>query len=248
VDLLDPRARRQVMSQVRPEVLIHAAWVTDHGDYWSSHLNLDWVTASLDLARLFVRSGGRRFVGLGTCAERSSQKSLASDGGLAPSLYGAAKFSTATVLERFFDEVSVEFVWPRVFFTFGPGEDRRRFVPQLLEDLAAGRPTTVTRPNLVRDILPVQVLGKTLAQVSVSNITGAMDVGSGKGVSLGDVARILAELLAASDLLRLQPDPTSLAVAPLVADVAALRREFDSVPTADLREWLGRLVESWRPS
>lgn len=68
-DLLAAEDRRALIARVRPSHLLHLAWDAEPGRYWTSEANLDWVAASLDLARLFAAAGGRRFVGIGTCAE-----------------------------------------------------------------------------------------------------------------------------------------------------------------------------------
>ena len=68
-DLLDQAARRQLIAAVRPQALLHCAWETAHGAYWSSPVNLDWVAASLDLARVAAAQGTRRMLMVGSCAE-----------------------------------------------------------------------------------------------------------------------------------------------------------------------------------
>jgi len=68
-DLLLTAARRDLVAAARADTLIHAAWVTDHGAFWQSDQNLDWVGASLDLLRQFAAAGGKRVVLVGTCAE-----------------------------------------------------------------------------------------------------------------------------------------------------------------------------------
>jgi nucleoside-diphosphate-sugar epimerase len=248
VDLLNEHDRQRLISEVRPEVMVHLAWTTTHGAFWTSLQNLDWVHASLELARLFIDGGGRRLVGLGTCAERSSKTSPKTRGTSPGSLYGAAKLSTATILQSLCEQASVSFAWPRVFFTFGPGEDRQRFVPQLVDSLAAGRVAIVRQPDLVRDFLPVEVLGETLSQVALSDLTGAFDVGSGVGVALGDLATQLAQIIGAEELLSLAKDPTPSSAPALVADLTPFREHFGTQPAADLGEWLARLVESGRDS
>ena len=69
VDLLDPHQVRRLISDIAPSHLLHLAWCTEHGKYWEAPENLDWVTASLTLARSFSDHGGRRMVMAGSCAE-----------------------------------------------------------------------------------------------------------------------------------------------------------------------------------
>ena len=68
VDLLDGAAAPALIDAVHPSHLLHLAWCTDHGAYWTSPQNLQWVETTLALARAFSRTG-RRIVMAGTCAE-----------------------------------------------------------------------------------------------------------------------------------------------------------------------------------
>src|SRR5262245_14759561 len=68
-DLMDPTAVRGLLNEIRPEILVHAAWDTSHGAFWASDANYKWVSASLGLFEAFRESGGRRIVAVGSCAE-----------------------------------------------------------------------------------------------------------------------------------------------------------------------------------
>src|SRR5687767_2392594 len=68
-DLLDRDARRELLGGIAPSHLLHAAWYLEPGKYTGSPLNLDWVVASIDLARRFEAEGGRRVVSVGSCFE-----------------------------------------------------------------------------------------------------------------------------------------------------------------------------------
>src|SRR4051794_36797082 len=65
-DLLDEGTMRALLRDVRPAVLVHAAWYVAHGTFWTAPENAAWAEASTALAGAFE---GRRMVGLGTCAE-----------------------------------------------------------------------------------------------------------------------------------------------------------------------------------
>src|SRR5205823_13981481 len=60
-----PRPARSV----RPSHLLHLAWETEHGHFWTSPENLRWVEAALHLWRRLDEVSGYRAVGAGTCAE-----------------------------------------------------------------------------------------------------------------------------------------------------------------------------------
>src|SRR5688572_10113142 len=51
VDLFDPARTEALLAEVRPTHLLHVAWVTTPGEYWTSPLNLRWLAASTELLR-----------------------------------------------------------------------------------------------------------------------------------------------------------------------------------------------------
>jgi nucleoside-diphosphate-sugar epimerase len=65
-DMFDADAIAHLIRSLRPSHLLHLAWVTEHGRYWTSPENLRWVEATLHLARHFEAAGGQTFVGAGT--------------------------------------------------------------------------------------------------------------------------------------------------------------------------------------
>jgi nucleoside-diphosphate-sugar epimerase len=222
VDLLDHAGHRRLIDAAEPDVLVHAAWTTEHGIYWASPANLPWVGASASLLHAFQEGGGSRFIGVGSCAEYSWPYDKGEAGSGRPSsFYGVSKRALGEVSLRFAAEAGISAAWARVFFSFGPGEDRRRLVPRLIDDLSAGRDVVVQNPQAVRDFLPVQMIGDALAAVTVSPVTGVVDVGSGTGVRLGDLARWLGESLNAAQHVIL--GDAADAEPAVVADVTALR-------------------------
>lgn len=250
-DVLDRPAMRALVERVRPTHVLHAAWFVEHGAFWSSPANVDWVAASLDLARHAAGAGCSRFVGVGTCVEYDW-----SDGGpglraeadrLAPAhLYGVAKNATRAVLEGLAAQAGTSFAWGRLFHLFGPGENPRRLVASLFEALREGRPAELASGRPVRDFLCTVEAGRALAALCLSQASGPVNVASGEGVAIADLARAIAALAGRPDLLRLGARPDPAGEAPrMVADIARLRHAVGFVPSGSREEWLERL---WRLS
>jgi dTDP-4-dehydrorhamnose reductase len=54
VNLLNDSESINVIEKIRPDILVHFAWITDHGKFWYSEENLNWVGSSLRLLKSFV--------------------------------------------------------------------------------------------------------------------------------------------------------------------------------------------------
>lgn len=191
------------------ETLVHAAWHVKPGEYLTSPLNIACLTGTLNLAYAFAAVGGKRFVGVGTCAEYDPSAGLmTTDTPLAPNtLYAACKASAFHVLRCFFDTESVSFAWCRVFYLYGDGEDERRLVPYIHRQLRAGQEVLLTRGDQVRDFLDVKDAARMIADVALGEQEGPVNICSGEAVSVRQLAERIADEYGRRDLLRFGAKP-----------------------------------------
>jgi nucleoside-diphosphate-sugar epimerase len=244
-DLHDAAAVDALLARVRPTHLLHLAWITTHGAYWTSPENDRWVESSLHLTRRFHELGGRRAVFAGTCAEYDWGDTVCVERKtrLAPtSRYGRAKGE----LRRRLEEHGVpSFAWGRIFFTFGPGEQPQRLVPSVASSLLRGAPAACTHGMQVRDYLYAGEVASAFAALADSEVTGPVNIASGRGVELRVLLGELAELAGRPDLLRFGALDAPAGEAPaVVADTARLRDEVGWRPATTLRAGLAQTLEA----
>src|SRR5260370_32135141 len=144
VDLLSaPNHVARVLRQFRPTDLLHLAWYAAPGDCWTSIENYRWAAATIELARCFAESGGRRIVGAGSCIEYDDGAGLRreSETPLRPKWpYGVCKDAARRLLESFAGGSGLSFAWGRVFYVYGPRERPDRLVTSVVQALLAGAP------------------------------------------------------------------------------------------------------------
>jgi nucleoside-diphosphate-sugar epimerase len=231
-DLHDAAAVQRLCASVRAPHLLHAAWYVEPRDYLTSHENLRWVGATLQLAEAFRDAGGERMVGVGTSAEYGPSpgpcRELATP--LAPAtLYAASKRAVHDVLERWSAQTGVSFAWGRVFNLHGPFEAPSRLVPQLVRAGVTGTAFAMRFPAQRRDYLHVADTGGAIAALLASPVTGAVNIASGEPVALAELAREVAHCLGGP--LTLAPATPAVDPAPtLVADVSRLRNDVGFMP------------------
>jgi nucleoside-diphosphate-sugar epimerase len=204
-DLLVPEDRAQVAG-LAPR-LIHCAWEVEHGRFWTSPANALWRAASADLVRRFMAAGGVRVVALGTCAEYDAADTGPWDEGraIAPAtVYGQEK---AALHAELAETCGTALVWARLFHLYGPGEDRRRLIPGLIDACRAGRPAEVRAAELIRDLASTPHVARLILGLMDSPLSGPCDIGSGTPRSLGALARIVTEAAGRPDLLQLAHAP-----------------------------------------
>jgi nucleoside-diphosphate-sugar epimerase len=252
VNLLDADKSEELISNVRPTHILHCAWDVTHGRFWDALENLDWVAATLRLARAFATYDGRRFVGVGTCAEYDW-----SDDGVRPrreddllrptSFYGQAKASTATVLQAFFSVKEISFAWGRLFHLFGPGEAPGRLVASVARALIAGERARCGAGHVVRDYMPVEQAGAALAMLVESNVEGPVNVATGNAISIETIAHLLGEISGRPDLVDIGALPAVIGTpSVMMADVTRLRQEVGFNTTFDLKTALRVALQYWQ--
>lgn len=251
-DLMDPAQVSDLMAAIRPSHLLHLAWVTAPGSYWTSPDNDRWRDASLHLVREFARQGGRRAVVTGTCAEYDWSDGLC-DEATTPTRpathYGRTKHALHQELERIAGDGGVQLVWARLFFLYGPGEDPARLVPSVIIPLLRGQPALCSSGTQRRDFLHVADAAEALVGLLFATAVGTFNVASGVAVPVADVVNRIGSLLGMSDQLRLgarSPAPSDPPL--LVADVRRLRSALDMVPRIGLNEGLEQTIAYWKLS
>jgi nucleoside-diphosphate-sugar epimerase len=248
-DILAGGGLEDAVREAAPELCLHLAWYTQPSDYQISVLNRDWLSGSLDLLAALDAAGCRRTLMAGTCLEYATHEGPISESmSLAPtSAYSSTKHELRLRATSFQAEAGRSFVWPRVFYLYGPGERPERLVPMAINRLLAGEPCALTKGTQVRDYLHVDDVAAALVAVAQSDIEGPVNIGSGAGVTVAEVARTIGDIIGASELLRFGAivqaagDPASV-----VADTTLLRSATAWRPARDLRTGLSDTVDWWR--
>lgn len=189
VDLLDAKQSQAVMESVRPTHLLHFAWYAEHGRFWSSPLNLDWVGATLSLLKAFAEAGGKRFVGAGSCAEYEwTERDIYDESdSLRPStLYGAAKASAFLAGAAYAKTADIGFAWGRIFHLFGPHEAPGRIVPALIRAHLWNEKLDCSQGTQLRDFMPASAIAEAFAHLCDSGSSSGTNDGGDSGSAKGD--------------------------------------------------------------
>ncbi len=192
------------------DVVIHNAWYTEDGLFLINSINnIACMKGTLHLAECCAKAGVARFVGVGTCHEYDLQLGyLSTSAPLRPnSIYGAAKAGTFFALSEFLPRSNVDFAWCRVFYVYGEGENPKRLAAYLHKNLSEGKPVHLTRGDQIRDYLEVGEVGRQIAEVTLSNVQGAVNICSGVPVTVRDFALKIAEEYDRVDLLKFGSRP-----------------------------------------
>jgi len=247
VDILDAAATAALVARLRPTHLLHLAWTTAHGRYWTDPANDAWMQATLALLDAFAAGGGTRAVLAGTCAAYDWSQPMPLDEaapGEPATTYGRAKRATfAAAMAR----GGLSLAEGRIFFSYGAGEDPARFVPAIIRPLLHGEPARLTAGTQIRDFLEVRDLGAAMAALLDSPVTGGVNLATGTGIALADLARAIAAAIGRPDLLELGALPMRAGEPPVLTGRAErLTREVGFTPAIPLGRGIADAVAWWR--
>ena len=186
------------------DIFIHLAWYAEPGKYLDSSKNEECFLGTVEIAKGLVEAGVKRFIGIGTCFEyKFSDLPLDISSPLDPQTqYAAAKVKTFHHLTSFFKEHKIEFLWCRLFYLFGEGEDDRRLIPFLRKQLAAGKEVELTSGDKVKDYLNIEEAGKIITGLAMNKHTGPYNVCSGQPITIKKIAEEIADEYDRRDLLK----------------------------------------------
>jgi nucleoside-diphosphate-sugar epimerase len=248
-DLLDLPALPRLVTEIAPTHLLHSAWNVSDGTYWTARGNLDWVASGAMLLKAFGAAGGHRAVGVGTCAEYrwDEERCLEGHSALEPStLYGACKLALCNTYAGV-RALGVSAAWARIFFPYGIHEKAERLLPSVIRALIDGKPVGCTEGLQVRDFMYVDDVGAALAAILDCQVTGPVNIATGKGLSIRQVIDEVIGRLGHRELVQFgaipgRPGDPSV----LIGDSRRLSEDVRFHPEVDLKEGIARTIAYWR--
>lgn len=249
-NVLEKASTDAILRQIQPTHLLHLAWYTVPGQYWSAPENFAWVQSSMDLLRSFYAVGGRRVVVTGTCAEYDWSLGRCSETTtpLAPhTIYGACKHTLHSELASYALDNDLSHAWGRIFFLYGPHEHPGRLVSSVTRALLRGEPAECTEGTQQRDFLHVQDVADAFAALLDCAVQGPVNIASGHAVPVSAIVSQVAAVIGRPDLLRLGAVPLAAMEPPILyADVERLHNEVGWSPSINLSEGLRKTVAWWK--
>ena len=212
------------LKSFQPDACIHSAWITTPGEYTTSSLNKCHYLWSLQLMRGLIDLGTRSFVVLGTCAEYApASVPLLEDESLEmpESPYAEEKHRLHQELKKIFSESEASLAWARIFYPYGPDEHPRRLISQMIQSRRDGSTLQLNNPTGVRDYIHVEDVASALLLCCERRYHGSINVGTGQGIVLSNLAEMVAQLGGAGEVcMRIA---NSLPADSVVADIGKLK-------------------------
>jgi nucleoside-diphosphate-sugar epimerase len=228
----------------RPDICIHLAWHTEPGTYLgAARENLASLEAGVHLLRLLIDVQCPRVVLAGTCVEPEAGKA---SNPKQSTIYAASKLALHQTAERL-GTAGLSTICAHIFHLYGPGEDERRLVPELILALLRGEDIEVTAGEQRRDYLHVTDVASALCAIADSKLVGTVDVCSGRSVPLRSLFALIGEETGRGELIRLGArEYDADEVFSIAGDSASLTNQTGWRPGWQLSEGIKQTVGWWR--
>jgi NAD dependent epimerase/dehydratase len=162
--------------------------------------------------------------------------------------YSASKIGADKMVEAFYLSFDLPAVTVRPFNTFGPRQSARAVVPTIITQCLTEKRVKLGSLHPTRDLNYVAntVEGFLLAASTPGAIGQTINLGSGREISVGDLAHMIAGLMGRSITIQSEEQrirPAKSEVERLLADNTLARTLLGWQPSISLEEGLGRTIE-----
>lgn len=212
------------IEEFAPQVCVHAAWITTPG-YLESPQNEQFVEWSLAFLRRLATTGVKHLVVLGTCIEYELGPRVLSETEthIAPdTTYARCKDALHAGLIRTLGGSGARLCWARVFYPFGIGERPDRLCSSVALRLLRGEEVVLRTPFSTKDWIYIDDLARALVAVVENGFQGAINLGTGCGTTVSEIARTIGRILGKLDLIQESPQAAPDPFDYVVADVRKL--------------------------
>lgn len=162
--------------------------------------------------------------------------------------YSASKIGADKLAESYFRSFDLPVVTLRPFNTYGPRQSARAVIPTIITQLLTQESVYLGDKRPIRDFNFVEdtVEGFIAAAGSSAAIGQVLNVGHGKGISIGGLVELLQEIMGMkktvmTDLDRLRPSKSE--VNELICDYSKANELIGWEPKVSLREGLAQSIE-----
>lgn len=241
-NLFDKIQIDNLLSEIRPEYMLHYAWLST--GLFNDNSNFDFLTSSIDLLKSFAKYGGKRVVMAGTYAEYGYHNETLKETMPAEpiNIYSQCKDFVHQIAEAYCQNNNISFGWGRIFSAFGKEKDPRRLTSDVINHLKNNQEIVIRSGSLVRDYIYTKDIAAAFVKFLESDVNGVVNICTGKDTSIHDYVIKIAQIMEKENLVVFneQKSPQQVRV---VGDPARLNKEVGFTPKYSIEQALKEILE-----
>ena len=240
-NLFDRKEIDKVMRDIKPEYLLHYAWLST--GCFNDNSNFDFLTSTIDMLKAFAKNGGKRVVMAGTYAEYGyHNETLTEDMPAEPiNIYSQCKDFVHKISESYCKYNNISFGWGRIFSAFGKETDPRRLTSNVINNLSVDEEVVIRSGSLIRDYIYTKDIAQAFVKFLDSDVEGVVNICTGKGTSIHDYVMKIAKIMRKEHLVIFneQASPQQVRV---VGSSKRLNEEVGFIPKYSIEEALEEII------
>lgn len=208
------------------------------------------IGGTLNLLQAALEAGVETFVHTSTSEVYGTARYVPIDEGhplQGQSPYSASKIGADKIAESFWRSFGLPVVTVRPFNTYGPRQSSRAVIPAILSQALRGRDIRLGSLTPVRDLTYVaDTAAGFIAAAEGEYLTGkTIHLGSGKGISVGDLVQVISALLNQKLCVTTDPErtrPAGSEVERLICNPTKAARLMNWKAHISLKEGISRTI------
>lgn len=243
-DLAEAAQWKEAVRRFSPQACIHLAWtgLPEYSlprcmDNFNSSARLIEFLSGMECERIFVA---------GTCWEYGDLQGRVgeTDSPGAMNLFASVKTALRLVGESLVASRSLNFIWGRLFFVYGPGQREASLIPSCYRALKKGQVPEVKSSNAVNDFIHVSDVAHAIqALIESPGVSGVFNIGSGIPTKVGEVCQLVSKRLRGADIAS-----ETFALSDgrgMWADASLIRAKTGWTPRLSLQAGIEETLNAW---
>src|SRR3989338_2285642 len=197
-DLSQIHVAKKEIKDFDPEICVHLAW-SGIPDYHSTHIAKQNLFQSIDLIDLLTaETSCRKIIACGSCSEygKTDGECLETEPPIAHTALAWAKIAICHYLSLIAKTKSVDFIWLRLFYVYGPGQRKDGLLPTILDAFRQNEEPDIRNPSNAYDFVYVEDVANLLKLGLEKDVeSGIYNVGTGRPTHILNICQMAAKLM-----------------------------------------------------
>ena len=190
--LLDRDKIKNKLKKIKIHTVVHCAWQGVLGNQRNSRIQKQNIKIADNLINALDKKYLKKFIGLGSQAEYGlKNKTIKESDKTNPStLYGKIKCSVRKNVNKFCSLNNIDFVWFRIFSSYGPNNDKKWLIPYLILKLIKKKKPLLTPGEQIWNFIHVDDVCEAITKgIYKKNFEGTYNLAHSKNYLIKDVIK-----------------------------------------------------------
>jgi nucleoside-diphosphate-sugar epimerase len=241
-DLSKPSIWINRVKEFDPHTTIHLAWegIPDFG-FETSFINF---SNGIKLLRTLKKIHCERIICTGSCWEYGRNNGKLHEQLIPKSTnsFTAAKNALHSMGKEFASESSIEFIWTRLFYVYGPGQRRTSLIPYIIDCISKKKHPNLQTPYSRNDFVYIDDVTSAISSLlNTKSRYNTYNIGSGISTSVEEITKLVYNHFKFNSELKNKKDcpPNSINY---YADISKINQDTGWRPRFEIKKGINKMI------